>query len=112
MRHLHVLVHSLLLATSPGLLAYPQQPIIQQVYNEEKPYDKSNLDYDAVLQLLQDIEEDKIPEEKLESTSHFVAFLAEQGMLPGEYVANAVLANDIAALLGKDNIVYNHFFPD
>ena len=107
MRKLHVLVHSLLLVTSPSLLVYPQcdQPNIQQVFNQEIPYDDFNLTYDEILQLLKDIEEGKIEtfsEEKINRISHFIAFLARQGMLPENYVANAVLENDIAALFNNE----------
>ncbi len=110
MRRFHVLIHSLLLVTSPSLLVYPQceQPILQQVYNQEKPFEDFNLTYDEILKLLQDIEEEKIEEiseEKIERITHFIAFLAQKGMLPGEYAANMELENDIAALFdGKDNL--------
>jgi len=109
MRKFHVLVHSLLLVTSPSLLAYPQceQSILQQVYNQEKPFEEFNLTYDDILKLLQDIEEEKleeISEERLERITHFIAFLAQKGMLPGEYAANVELENDIAVLFeNKDN---------
>ncbi len=118
MSNFNVLVHSLLLVTSPSLLAYPQceQSILQQVYNQEKPFEDFNLTYDDILKLLQDIEEEKIEgvsEEKIERITHFIAFLAQKGMLPGEYAANIELENDIAALFeGKDGFFdgkYNFF---
>src|ERR1700738_2606079 len=109
MSKFHVLVHSLLLVTSPSLLVYPQcdQTVLQQVYNQEKPFDKFNLSYDDILQLLQDIEEEKIEEiteEELERITQFIAYLAQKGMLPEEYLANIELKKDIAALFeGKGN---------
>ena len=94
----HVLIHSLLLATSPSLFAHPQgEPsVMEPVYDQENPYTLSHLTYDDILRLLQDIESEKIKdysEDKLERISHFIAFLAKQGMLPGEYVTNADLGN-------------------
>ena len=109
MSKFHVLVHSLLLVTSPSLLAYPQceQSILQQVYNAEKPFEDIPLTYDDILKLLQDIEEEKmedISEEKIDRITHFIAFLAQKGMLPGNYAANVELQYDITALLeGKDD---------
>lgn len=100
MRKFHVLVHSLLLITSPSLLAYPEceQTLIQRV--SETPWDGFTLTYDEILSLLQDIETGRITpsEDQLERMTHFIAFLAQQGILPGDYAANAALQTDIAAL--------------
>jgi hypothetical protein len=101
----------LLIVTSPSLFAYPQceQSILQQVDNQEKkPFEEDlNLSYDDIVKLLQDIEEEKIEEiseEKIERITHFIAFLAQKGKLPGDYAANAALENDIAILFeDKDN---------
>gem|GEM_PF-629521 len=109
MSKFHVLVHSLLLVTSPSLLAYPQceQSILSQVYNAEKPFEDIPLTYDDILKLLQDIEEEKmeeVSEEKIERITQFIAFLAQKGMLPDNYAANVELEHDIAALFqGKDD---------
>jgi len=113
MSRFHVYVHSLLLVTSPSLLVYPQceQSILQQVYDQEKPFEDFNLTYDDILKLLQDIEEEKleeVSEEKIERITHFIAFLAEKGMLPGDYAANVELKNDIAALLGVRDNFYDY----
>lgn len=100
MRKFHVLVHSLLLVTSPSLLAYPQyeQTLIQRV--SETPWNGFTLTYDEILRLLQEIEAGKLTpsEEQLDRITHFIAFLAQQGVLPGDYAANAALQTDIAAL--------------
>jgi len=99
MRKFHVLIHSLLLITSPALLVYPEQSTFSQAYAQE--FNGFKLSYDEILQLLQDIEAGKIDsfsEERLEKISHFMACLAEKGMLPRDYAANAILENDIAAL--------------
>ena len=115
MRKFHIFVHSLLLLTSPSLLAYPQceQPAIQQAYNQEIPYEYFNLTYDEILGLLQDIEEGRIEtlsEEKIDRISRFIAFLAQQGMLPGDYAANAALENDIAALFSNEENFYDYAY--
>lgn len=115
MRKFHVLVHTLLLATSPSLFAYPQfdPPIIQQVNSQEMPYDGFNLTYDGILDLLKDIESGKIeeyPEEKLDRISHFLTFLAQQGMLPREDAANTDLEKDIAALYADEEDFCNYAY--
>src|ERR1700730_4376526 len=108
-----VLVHSLLPITSPSLLAYPQceQTILEQVYDQEKPFEDFNLTYDEILKLLQDIEEENIEgisEEKIEKITLFIAFLAQKGMLPGEYAANVELENDIAALFENKDTFFDY----
>src|ERR1700722_7181686 len=108
MRKFHLFTHSLLLVTSPSLFAYPhcESPIIQQICNQEKSFGDINFTYDGILQLLQDIEEERIEglsEEKIDRITHFIAFLAEQGKLPGDYAANIELENDIAALFENDD---------
>ena len=113
MSKFHVLIHSLLLVTSPSLLAYPQceQSILQQVYNQEKPFDEFNLTYEEILTLLQDIENESIAEpseEKIEAITHFIAFLAQKGMLPDDYAANVELENDIAALFEDKNSFFDY----
>src|SRR3984957_16197144 len=113
MRRFHIFVHSLLLVTSPSLFAYPQceSPIIQQICNQEKSFGDINFTYDGILQLLQDIEEERIEglsEEKIDRITHFIAFLAEQGKLPGDYAANVELENDIAALFENDDKFYDY----
>src|SRR5579862_2389705 len=113
MSKFHVLVHSLLLVTSPSLLAYPQceQSILSQVYNAEKPFEDVPLTYDDILKLLQDIEEEKmeeISEEKIERITQFIAFLAQKGMLPDNYAANVELEYDIAALFQEKDDFFDY----
>jgi hypothetical protein len=112
MRKFHVLVHSLLLVTSPSLLAYPQceQTILQQVY-QDKPFDEFNLTYDEILKLLQDIENERLEdlsEEKVDRITQFIAFLAQKGMLPEDNAANIELENDIAALFENKSDFFDY----
>ena len=107
MRKFHSLIHSLLLTTSPTFFVYPQHghASSEQIHFQENPYFNFNVTYDEVLRLLRDIEEgriDDLSEEELEKISHFLAYLAQVGLLPGETAANFSLENDIAALFGGE----------
>ncbi len=91
MSKLKVFTASLLLATTPTMLVYPQYtPItfqVQRVSNEEQRTEKDYiLSYDDMLRLLDEIEsgelENKCTPEELEKVKHFVAFLAKEGVLP------------------------------
>ena len=99
---LHVPIHLALLITSPALFAYPHvESTFQQTHRQEIPCEGFGLNYDDVLHLLSDIESNTIENysaEQLERVTYFISFLAQQGMLPGEYVAAAELKNDSVAL--------------
>ncbi len=100
----HTLIHSLLLLTTPSLLVYPQEPqfILEQIYSQEKAFEDFDLSYDDILRLLQEIEEERVEgmsDEKEDRIVQFITFLAENGKLPGDSVANFELDNDILTLL-------------
>jgi tetratricopeptide (TPR) repeat protein len=112
MSKFHVLVHSLLLATSPSLLAYPQcqEPVIEQMQPQEKSYDSFHLNYDDVLKLLQDVEQGRVEEysaENIDNIRHFISFLADQGK-SNNYLANAELSNDIADLFTGEEDLFDY----
>src|ERR1043165_8874800 len=112
MRVLKTFTSSLLLATTPSLLAYPHNTppssaFVQKVSNHETQNKNDyTLSYDDVLNLLDEIEsgalEKKCTPEELEKVKHFVAFLAKEGTL-GE---NTHLDSDIEDLLSGDKNLY------
>jgi tetratricopeptide (TPR) repeat protein len=105
---------SLLLATTPTMLAYPQYTppySSQRVDYEEKSAEKDYvLSYDDMLHLLDEIEsgelENRCTPEELERLKHFVAFLAKEGTLSDGSVESMSLDDDIEDLLDGENNIY------
>lgn len=115
-RKLNVFTSSLLLATTPSMLLYPQDtlpnPMFQthQSNHEEKQVESEYIfSYDDMLRMLDDIEsgelEKKYTPEELENVKHFVAFLAKEGAVADQSEESLSLNDDIEELLdGEDNI--------
>ena len=114
MYKLQTFTASLLLATTPTMLAYPQHTppyTSQRVDYEEKRAEKDYvLSYDDMLLLLDEIEsgelENRRTPEELERLKHFVAFLAKEGTLPDGSVESMSLDDDIEDLLDGENNIY------
>jgi tetratricopeptide (TPR) repeat protein len=114
MSKLKVFTASVLLATTPSILVYPQYtPITVQIQRGSDQEQRSEKDYilsyDDMLRLLDEIEsgelENKCTPEELERVKHFVAFLAKEGVLPDNSEESLSLDDDIEKLLnGVDNI--------
>lgn len=111
---LKILAHSLLLTTTPSLIAQPQTPHVsvhvQTVHSEKQNFqlDEKLLSYDQILHLLDELEsgelEEKCTEEELEKINQFIARLAEEGFLPGEN--RSTLDNDITGLFKQEDGLY------
>jgi tetratricopeptide (TPR) repeat protein len=116
MHKLKAFTTSVILATTPITLVYPQAispytPFqMQRVSDNEKRTEKDYiLSYDDMLRLLDEIEsgelENRCTSEELERLKHFVAFLAKEGVLPDGSEESMSLDGDIEDLLdGEDNI--------
>ncbi len=115
MRKLKIFTSSVLLATTPSMLVYPQDTSsritsqVQRVNHEEKAPERDYvLSYDDMLRLLDELEsgelEKRCTPEELERVTHFVAFLAKKGALPDDSEESLSLDDDIEDLLsGEDN---------
>lgn len=117
MRKLKIFISSVLLATTPTMLVYPQptspQVTIQMLkvnYEEQRTEKDYILSYDDMLRLLDEIEsgdlENKCTPEELEKVKHFVAFLAKEGVLPDDSEESLSLDHDIEDLLNGNDHIY------
>ncbi len=116
MRKLKVFTSSLLLATIPSTLLYPQDALprtaFQLHYEQKYTEHEYILSYDDILRLFDEIEsgelENKCTPEELEKIKHFIAFLAKEGALPDNSEESLSLDEDIKDLLnGEDNLYRN-----
>ena len=107
MRTFKFLVHTLLIATSPTLLADPQPLLCEQLAPETL---NCAFSYDDVLHLLGEIENDRLQErcneQELDRINQFLAHLATEGKLPTDSVEE--LESDIAQLLHISNSPYEY----
>lgn len=106
MKTLRVLVHFLLLITTPPfLVAAPQNCVLQVDYADKFFLGNFYLKYDDVMDLIADIEsgdiEYKCPPEDIEKIIHFVVSMTRLGLLPGEDAEE--LERDNQALLRGDD---------
>ncbi|NGX37908.1 MAG: hypothetical protein K1000chlam2_01076 [Chlamydiae bacterium] len=123
MLNLKIFNHSLLLVTTPSLLAYPQDtpPQVQTVHSRKlkKNFRKQEryhlVTYDEILNLLDEIESGKA-EKKYRSKdqiriNHYLAYLAEEGRLPN-CDQTLTLQEDIEDLLSNDDYEYGFALGD
>jgi len=98
MRKLKALICSILLITTPALCAYPSHPIASHSEVSHQ------MTYDEILDLLDQLESGYLEEngtpEDLDRVNYLLASLAQQGVLPNDYLAEIALQADIEDLLG------------
>lgn len=101
MRYLKILVHSILLLTTPFLLHYPI-PVHAETVQCKKQKD-SILSYDEILYLLHDLEngelEKRCNQQDLDRINQFLVVLAKEGLLPKEKDEKLILNKDIEELI-------------
>jgi len=116
-----IITHSIILATTPSFLVYPQGSVpqadfhVQTVHSRklQKNFRKTEryhlVSYDDILNLFEEIEsgkaEKKYREKDMERINDYLAYLAEKGLLPNSDNALA-LREDIEDLLYGDNDEY------
>ncbi len=119
MRNFKLFIHSLLLATTPSLLVYPQEGLphiaIQTVTNEDKePQLNRSFSYDDVIELLDQIESGELEKtasaEDLEKINQFLTFLAQEGVLPDDSYDYLALEKDVTELLHGTGSLYEFAF--
>ncbi|NGX37735.1 MAG: hypothetical protein K1000chlam2_00897 [Chlamydiae bacterium] len=115
MRKLKFFTHCTLLATTPTLLAYPQNnlprvtaAVMNYGYQQETQEWVRPTTYDEIMQMLEDLEsgelERRYPPEQLERVNEYLATLANEGILPNEFDEEADLEEDAYDLLyGEDS---------
>ncbi len=103
-----LILHTILFLTLPTTAGYPQAEF-KVVSVQEEASVLPTPSFDDILNLLEDLEEGELEErcgpEDLERINHFLANLAQQGAIPGEFEEDSELQNDIQELLeGKPNL--------
>jgi hypothetical protein len=122
--NLKLLTHCTILATTPSLLAYPQQPLPQATPQTVSWWgDRGNwwwgdqekaeewvrpTTYDEIMVMLEDLEsgelERRYPPEQLERVNEYLATLAKEGILPNEFEEEQALEEDTYDLMcGEDS---------
>ncbi|HSW86792.1 MAG TPA: hypothetical protein VLG49_04755 [Rhabdochlamydiaceae bacterium] len=108
MRYFKILVHSILLLTTPFLLHYPV-PVHAETVQCKKQKD-SIITYDEILHLLHDLEngelEKRCSQADLERINQFLAILANEGILPNQDEQTFILKKDIHELLQEKEDPY------
>jgi hypothetical protein len=118
MGYYKLVVHSVLLFTSPSIALHPHSnslPAILQVQKvsleERQIASHCTPSYDEIIQLLNAIEsgelEKKCTPEELERIKYFVAFLAKEGALPDDSEESLSMDNDIEELLNEDDTTFS-----
>jgi tetratricopeptide (TPR) repeat protein len=121
MRKLNIFTSSVLLATTPSMLVYPQEILprttfyVQTVNDEEKRAESDYiLSYDDMIRLLDEIEsgelENRCTAKELEHIKQFVTFLAKEGVLPDDSEESLSLDADIRDLLNGEESVHEDVF--
>jgi tetratricopeptide (TPR) repeat protein len=121
MRKLNAFTSSILLATTPSTLVYPQDILprttcqVQTVDYEEKRAESDYiLSYDDMLLLLDEVEsgelDNKCTATELENIKQFVTFLAKEGALPDGSEESLSLDADIRDLLNGEEGVHEDVF--
>lgn len=115
------LIGSLILSSIPTCLIYPQNvpelsyPVEcgQNLFLQRLLTEDHTLSYDAILELLEQIENDELvctPEEE-NQISQFLAYLARQGMMPSDSeIDKAILERDIQEMLTPSPFVGCSYF--
>lgn len=103
MRFFNLLVHAVLLFTTPTLLLYPHTEFqFEETCHENTPF----FSYDEVLNLIDDLESGKLEKncsfEELEKTTHLLANLARKGIISNELEESLILEEDIQELLDEE----------
>lgn len=117
MHKLNIFATSVLLATTPSMLAYPHDPLPRATFQVQKVYSEKNRaesdyiwSYDNILQLLDEIEsgelEKKCSLEELARVKHFLVFLAKEGALDDNSEESLSLEDDIENLLNGEDPLY------
>lgn len=115
MRKLNLFTRCTVLATMPALFAYPQDhlPHVSQSVMTDGRYQEVGewiqpTTYDEIIQFLEDLEsgqlERKCSPKELEKVNDYLAILAKEGILPGEFEEAVALERDINELrYGEDS---------
>jgi len=115
MKKLKTIIHSIMLATTSSIFAYPQNNLPQITphvvncgYSQKTQEWVRPTTYDGIIQLLEDLESGELEKKhsptQLARVNDYLVQLANEGILPNEFNEEAVLEEDIEDLLyGKDN---------
>lgn len=102
MRFLKLFVNCLLLITMPTLVLYPQVEVPALIVKTAY----SSLSYDAILNLLEELENGELENstpEKIEKINHFLIRLAKEGSNANNVYDAFILEEDIQELLDEEN---------
>ena len=124
MRFSKLLTKSVLLLSTQGLIASPQHDL-QEIHTSHVPLPEETapcnvlntpfFSYDDVLDLLEKIESGTVEEhctsEEIDRINQFIAFLAQQGVLPGDIEQEIALNQSIENLLCPSENCYSFYTP-
>ncbi|MES2344906.1 MAG: hypothetical protein V4494_03085 [Chlamydiota bacterium] len=117
LQYFKAFVHLALLITVPSTALYPQfnTPIITiEAHDTAQEFSQKDdlLSYDDVLNLIDALENGELEktctDADLEKINHFLANLAQQGLLPDEIEEGFALENDVQELLYGENNLYEY----
>ena len=115
MKNLKAIAHSIMLVTTPSLLAYPQNhlphvtaSVVNYGYSQETEEWVRPTMYDEIMQMLEDLEsgelERKYSPMQLGRVNEYLSILAKEGILPDEFEEEIALEEDAYDLLyGEDS---------
>lgn len=113
---------AVLLITTPSLLVYPQNSLptalrIEKVspeVSDQSQQSETLLTYDGIMHLLDELEsgelEKRCSDEDLDRINQFLALLAKEGVLPGDFSNELALEADIHELLEVEDDLYEYAF--
>lgn len=121
LRHFRFLVNSVLLFTVPAIDLYPEgnqsevPARVKKVNQENQQAERSHIpSYDEIMYLLEDLEsgelEKRCSSEDLDKLNHYIAFLAQKGVLPDDSEESLSLESDIEELLDGEGSFYGYAF--
>jgi len=119
LRQFNLLVNTVLLLTVPVTLLYPQgnqsevPPRVQKVNLENQQAERSNVpSYDEIMHLLDDLESGELEKRcnanDLDKINQYLAFLAQEGVLPDNSEESLSLQDDIEELLNGEENPYQY----
>ncbi|MCK4934608.1 MAG: hypothetical protein KAR79_03385, partial [Simkaniaceae bacterium] len=109
MNKLRAIIHLIMLAITPSLLAFPQNHLQHiSIVNFESWTPPTT--YDEILLMLDELEsgefEKKYSSAQLEQVNEYLITLAREGILPGEFEEEITLEEDIYELMNENNSTF------